>query len=56
MSIITKLEALGLAASLHCQAITIRSILRCRLTISNAINQLWLVTFINETGEEIVVR
>ena len=56
MSIITKLVALGLAASMHCEAITFSSILRCSLTISNAINQLWLVTFINETGEEIVVQ
>ena len=51
MSIIPKLVAWGLAASLS-------SPIDFKMPSDNIqrINQLWLVTFINEAGEEIVVQ
>jgi hypothetical protein len=56
MSIIPKLVALGLAASFSSPSHRNEIDFKMPSDSIQRINQLWLVTFINDTGEEIVVQ
>jgi len=56
MSIIPRLVALGLAAALSSPIPQHRIDFSMPGTDSQRINQLWLVTYINESGEEVVVQ
>ena len=56
MSIIPRLVALGLAAALSSPVPQHRIDFSTRGSESQRINQLWLVTYINESGEEVVVQ
>jgi hypothetical protein len=56
MSIIPKLAILGLAATLGSPIPQHRIDFSIPGADSQRINQLWLVTYINETGEEVVVQ
>jgi hypothetical protein len=56
MSIIPKLVALGLAAALSSPVPPHRIDFSTPGSDSQRINQLWLVTYINETGLEVVAQ
>ena len=56
MSIIPKLVALGLAAALGSPDPLHRIDFSTPGSESQRLNQLWLVTYINETGEEVVAQ
>jgi hypothetical protein len=56
MSIIPKLVALGLAAALSSPVPPHRLDFSTPGSESQRINQLWLVTYISKTGEEVVVQ
>jgi hypothetical protein len=56
MSIIPRLVALGLAAAPSSPIPQHRIDFSMPGTDSQRINQLWLVTYINESGEEVVVQ
>jgi len=56
MSIIPKLAMLGLAATLSSPIPQHQIDFSTPGSESQRINQLWLVTYINETGEEVVVQ
>jgi hypothetical protein len=56
MSIIPKIVTLALAAALSSPVPQHRIDFRIPGPDSQRINQLWLVTYINETGEEVVVQ
>jgi hypothetical protein len=56
MSIIPKLVTLGLAATLSSPIPQHRIDFSTRGSGIQRLNQLWLVTYINETGEEVVAR
>ena len=56
MSIILKLVALGLAASLNSPDPPHQIDFSTGTSESQRINQLWLVTYINETGDEVVAQ
>jgi hypothetical protein len=56
MSIIPKIVTLALVAALSSPVPQHRIDFSTRGSESQRINQLWLVTYINETGEEVVVQ
>ena len=56
MSIIPKLVALGLAAALSSPVPLRRIDFSTPGSESQRLNQLWLVTYINETGDEVVAQ
>jgi hypothetical protein len=56
MSIISKLVMLGLTASLSSPSHQHQIDFKTSSDNIQRINQLWLVTFINESGEEVVVQ
>jgi hypothetical protein len=56
MSIIPKLVALGLAAALSSPVPPHRIDFSTPGSESQRLNQLWLVTYINETGDEVVAQ
>jgi hypothetical protein len=56
MSIIPKLVALGLAATLSSPTQERRIVYNMDAPDSQRLNQLWLVTYVNEKGLEVVAR